>query len=253
MFSSLDDLRLVETARLILHESHDGRRLDRLRERIEEEGVQRNPVIVAAQGEGYLVLDGAHRVHALRGLGCALILAQIVELPPSVESWAHLLDAAALSRLRDMEEVEVSEEPGKGWLASIEPSGGRSLYVRAREEGVHGEVRALWRLQEAYAGRTVVHRVAPDVPVSLEDGQAIIRYRSFSPEELAGLVSRGEILPAGITRFRIPERVLGVRYPLDRMKGGDPKARNAELRAFVREHWEANRIRYYDEPVVLFE
>ena len=34
---------------------------------------------------------------------------------------------------------------------------------------------------------------------------------------------------------------------------GDPSARNAELKEFVEEHWEENRIRYYGEPVVLFE
>jgi hypothetical protein len=29
--------------------------------------------------------------------------------------------------------------------------------------------------------------------------------------------------------------------------------RNAELRSFVEEHWKQNRVRYYGEPVVLFE
>jgi hypothetical protein len=39
-------------------------------------------------------------------------------------------------------------------------------------------------------------------------------------------------LPAGITRFRVRERILGVRYPMERMKAGDA-ARNAELGKFV--------------------
>jgi hypothetical protein len=37
------------------------------------------------------------------------------------------------------------------------------------------------------------------------------------------------------------------------MKEGDPSARNAELREFVERRWEENRVRYYGEPVVLFE
>ncbi len=60
-------------------------------------------------------------------------------------------------------------------------------------------------------------------------------------------------MPAGITRFRVRERVLGVRYPLEKMKDGDVSARNAELREFIRSRWEENRVRYYGEPVVLFE
>ncbi len=39
-------------------------------------------------------------------------------------------------------------------------------------------------------------------------------------------------MPAGITRFRVRERILGVRYPMERMKAGDA-ARNAELGKFV--------------------
>jgi hypothetical protein len=37
------------------------------------------------------------------------------------------------------------------------------------------------------------------------------------------------------------------------MMEGDPRARNAELREFVEGRWKENRIRYYGEPVVLFE
>jgi hypothetical protein len=47
--------------------------------------------------------------------------------------------------------------------------------------------------------------------------------------------------------------VLNVRYPVDLLADGDPEQRNAELREFVKRSWEGNRVRYYAEPVVLFE
>jgi hypothetical protein len=37
------------------------------------------------------------------------------------------------------------------------------------------------------------------------------------------------------------------------MQDDDAPARNAELKAFVERLWRENRIRYYEEPVVLFE
>jgi L-serine kinase (ATP) / ParB family transcriptional regulator, heme-responsive regulator len=98
-----------------------------------------------------------------------------------------------------------------------------------------------------------VRRVEPDGAARLSDGEALIRYQHFTPGELAEIVDSGTVLPAGITRFRVRERVLGVRYPLDRMMKGDPRARNAELREFVDARWKENRVRYYGEPVVLFE
>jgi L-serine kinase (ATP) / ParB family transcriptional regulator, heme-responsive regulator len=213
---SLNDLRLVGLEDLILHEAHDEDRLLRLRERIEDEGEQRNPVIVSSQGGCCLVLDGAHRV---RGIG----------------------------------EIALSERPRNRPLAELETAGGEKVFLHSRKEGLLAEVQALWALQALYPEGVVVRRLEPDAPVKLAEGETIIRYRSFTPGELIEIVRSGAVLPAGITRFRLRERVLGVRYPLTKMKNGNAPTRNAELKAFVERLWRENRIRYYKEPVVLFE
>jgi hypothetical protein len=147
----------------------------------------------------------------------------------------------------------VSDRPGDAPLAEVETAGGGIIFLSATEASLQGRVRSLWDLQSFYPRGVVVRRVEPDGTARLSDGEALIRYRSFTPGELAKIVDSGTVLPAGITRFRIQERVLGVRYPLNRMMKGDPCARNAELREFVERRWEENRVRYYGEPVVLFE
>lgn len=253
MIPSLNDLRLVRLEDLILHEAHDEDRLIRLRVRMEAEGEQRNPIIVSSQGDCCLVLDGAHRVRALKELGCRLALVQLVDPPERAESWAHLLDGVGLEELRGVEEVEIFEGPKDASLAEVQSAEGRRVSLRSRQESLTSEVRALWALQALYPEGVVVRRVDPDAPVELGEGQVMIRYRPFSANELVEIVRSGAVLPAGITRFRVRERVLGVRYPLEKMKDGDVPARNAELRAFVERLWGENRIRYYGEPVVLFE
>jgi hypothetical protein len=253
LIPSLNDLRLVELGRLILHEAHDEDRLANLRARVESEGEQRNPVIISSQGDCCLVLDGAHRVRALEELGCRLVLAQFVEPPERAESWAHHLDGVGLDKLRGLEEVEVSEQQQRGVrLAEVEVAGGKRISLLSREKGLLAEVRALWALQSLYP-EGVVRRVGPNGPLGLADGEAVIRYRAFAPEELVEIVRSGAVLPAGITRFRVRERVLGVRYPLEKLHAGDAPTRNAELRSLVERLWRENRIRYYEEPVVLFE
>lgn len=253
MISSLNDLQLVPLERLILHEAHDPDRLRSLRDRIEQEGAQRNPVMVAPYEKDYLVLDGAHRVQALKELGLRLVLVQLVEPAEKAESWGHVLDGSEVDSLREIEGVEATGEDAEGWLAGIENASGERVFVRAREKSLEGEARALWEIQALYPAGVVVHRVDPDAPIELEKGEAIIRYRPFMPPELVELVRRGLVLPAGITRFRVRERVLGVRYPLEKMRNGDAEKRNAELRNFVRGRWNENRVRYYGEPVVVFE
>jgi hypothetical protein len=254
LIPSLNDLRVVPLDRLILHEAHDPGRLVRLRRRIREDGVQRHPVIIAPYERSYLVLDGAHRVQVLKDLGCRFVLTQNVEPPARAESWGHMLRNAGLeSAFREIEGIEVSGEPEDYWLAAVKPAGRECAFVRARERSLPAEVRALWSLQTLYPAAGAVHRVDPEADVELESGEALIRYRNFTPTELVEIVRSGAVLPAGITRFRVRERILGVRFPLEKIAGGDLEARNAELQAFVREHWDLNRIRYYGEPVVLFE
>jgi L-serine kinase (ATP) / ParB family transcriptional regulator, heme-responsive regulator len=253
LIPSLNDLRLVRLEHLILHEAHDKDRLACLRGRIEAEGEQRNPVIVSSHGDCCLVLDGAHRVRALEELGCRLVLVQFVEPPQRAESWAHLLDGVSLPELHSIRELQVSERPEKTGLAEVEMADGRKVFLLAREEGLLAEVRALWALQSLYPEGVVVRRVEPNGLIGPAGGEVMIRYRPFAPGELVEIVRSGAVLPAGITRFRVRERVLGVRYPLERMRDDDAPARNAELKVFVERLWRENRIRYYEEPVVLFE
>lgn len=252
MISSLEDLLLVDLECLILHEAHDNDRLDRLRRRIETEGEQRNPVIVSPHEDRYLVLDGAHRVRALEELGSRFVLVQTVEPPEKAEGWGHLLNGVGQDDLDDVEGVEVSASLGLTPLAEVETAG-ETIFLSTTEEGLQGRVRGLWGLQSLYPKDVLVRRLDPDGAVSLSGREVLIRYRDFTPGELAKIVDSGTILPAGITRFRVRERVLGVRYPLGRMREGDPRARNAELREFVERSWGEDRVRYYGEPVVLFE
>ncbi len=255
MIPALNDLRIVELSCLILHEAHDPTRLARVREDIADEGVQRNPVIVAPYADRYLLLDGAHRARALGELGCRFALVQLVELPERAGSWGHLIDDAGLEEaLRSVEEVEVSEaEPARGCLVEARFSGGEKLFARAREEGSVPAVRALWALRKTYPESGVVRRVDPGRRAGPAAGEAVLFYRRFTPEELAKVVSAGEVLPAGVTRFIVEERVLNVRYPLGLLEKGEPAARDAELREFVRRSWQGGRVRYYAEPVILFE
>ena len=219
---------------------------------MQAEGEQRNPVIVSPYEDRYLVLDGAHRVRALGELGSRFALVQTVDPPEKAEGWGHLLDGLEIAELGNIGGIEVSETPGPAPLAEVETAG-TILSISAHEEGLEGWVRALWDLQSFYPKAGLVRRVEPDGAFHLSRNEVLIRYRAFTPGDLAAIVDSGAVLPAGITRFRVQERVLGVRYPLHRMQNGDAGTRNAELREFVQRRWNENRVRRYGEPVVLFE
>lgn len=265
MRDSIRSLRLVETDRLLLHEAREPARLAALQKSIAAEGVQSHPVIAAPHGEDHLVLDGAHRVGALAALGCRLVLVQAVEPPASAESWTHVLEAPGIperltDRLRslepEMEGVELARgarcggELPLGVLAAVETEEG--CLALGGVGPVAEQARALWTLQEAYPEDVAVRRVVPGEPVEPSESRVAVYYRRFSLVELAEVVREGGTLPAGITRFRVPERVLGVRFPLEYMRGGAAEG-NAELARFIEGLLERGRVRRYEEPVVMFE
>lgn len=250
MIRSLKDLRLVETGCLILHEAHDEARLARLKERVEAEGEQRNPVIASPYEDRFLVLDGAHRVRAMTELGARFVLVQLVEPPERAEGWGHVVPGFEHN---GTDGLLFAENPEGQVVAEVQTSGGGTAFVISRESGPLARSRVMWGLQDLYPEGASVRRIEPDGAVRLTNGEALIRYGAFAPEELVEIVASGAVLPAGVTRFRVEERVLGVRYPLERMMSGEPRLRNVELRRFVTERWAENRVRYYREPVVLFE
>ena len=253
MIRSLKDLRLVETGCLILHEAHDEARLGRLKGRIESEGEQRNPVMAAPYEDRFLVLDGAHRVRAMNELGARFVLAQVVEPPERAEGWGHVVQDFESLGPGGQNGLIVSEEPNGEVVAEVETSAGETAFVLSRDAGPLARSRVMWDLRALYPEGAAVRRIEPDGSVRLTGGEALIRYGPFAPHELVEIVAAGGVLPAGVTRFRVRERVLGVRYPLDRMMSGEPRNRNVELRRFVAERWAENRVRHYREPVVLFE
>ena len=243
----------MELGCLLLHEAHDEDRLARLRKRMEAEGEQQNPVIVSPHEDRYLVLDGAHRVRALQEVGSSLALAQTVEPPEKAEGWGHLIGGIETAELGDLQGIEASEKTVHKPLAEVETAGDGTIFLSAAEEGLQGRVRALWSLQSLYPKGVVVHRVESDGAVRLSEGEVMIRYRGFTPGELAAIVDSGTVLPAGVTRFRVQERVLGVRYPLEHMAGKNVDAQNDRLEQYIRRRWDEGRVRLYAEPVVLFE
>lgn len=253
MIPSLKDLRLVEPGCLLLHEAHDEARLARLKRRVQAEGEQRNPVVASPYGDRFLVLDGAHRVRAMDEIGASFVLVQVVEPPERAEGWAHVVHDFGPLEPGNADGLVIGAEADGEMVAEIETPGGGSVTVRSRERGPLARSRAMWHLRSLYGEESAVRRVEPDGAVRLARGEALIRYGSFAPEELVEVVGTGAVLPAGVTRFRVRERVLGVRYPLERMMDGEPRRRNVELRRFVAERWAENRVRYYREPVVLFE
>ncbi|MCL4389290.1 MAG: ParB N-terminal domain-containing protein [Candidatus Marsarchaeota archaeon] len=77
---------------LLPHEELSQQRLVDLMRRVENDKVQRRPIVVSRIGEKFLIVDGHHRVGALKQLGYPNVLAMVIDFyltdRVSVRGWS---------------------------------------------------------------------------------------------------------------------------------------------------------------------
>jgi hypothetical protein len=276
----LPDLRFVPVDAIFAHEWHDEQRSRPLVASLRESGVLSNPPIVTQVGDGhrveprYVVLDGANRSTAARAAGWPHIVVQVVRYEtPSVHlhTWYHALTAdardvleRALPAIPGLAAGRESRLPARAMLARREAlaavmldddlalvlAGGRTL----RERNA-----LLNRVVHVYQDRVPYVRVATDSLAQARkehpEISALVVFPRYDPSEVIELAGSGEHLPAGITRHLIQWRALRINIPIelceDATRTLDQK--NAWLREWMDQRLLHRRVRFYEEPTVLFD
>lgn len=273
----MPDLRFVAVETLIPHEQHDEQRSGPLVQRLREQGVLRNPPIVAALSPDdprFVVLDGANRATAARAAGLPHLVVQVVRYEdPGIRltTWYHaLIDIP----VRDLEGTLAA-------VAGLECAATDLCHahaVLARREAIafiaHGTDRAITlhggadlhrrnavlnAVVDAYRRRVRFHRLASDSLVDAQAGHpevtALVVFPHFEPAEVLELATSGARLPAGITRHLVAWRALRVNVPLDRLADTERTLaeKNRWLDEWLREKVHQRQVRFYQEPTVLFD
>jgi hypothetical protein len=275
-------LRIVATENLVLHEDVDPRRVERLVERIQHDGHLKNPPVVASiEGtERYVVLDGANRVSALQAMGVPHTLVQVVDYDsPEIElhAWYHLIaemsEEEFLKAVEEvthlclepstLEEARAALEEGRA-AAYIICAGNRVFQVHNTHEPAE-EHDPVWRdptflnrLVAAYKGRARIYRASNDIfdiqSPYYKDMIALVAFPRYRPEQIVELARRGGKVPSGITRHIIPHRALRVNIPLEVLcSPQSEEEKNRWLDEWLRQKMARDAIRFYSEPLFLFD
>ncbi len=269
---SILPVRFVPLERVVPHEATDPGRADKLARRLSEEGVMRNPTIVATIGDRYVVLDGATRTEALRLLDSPHAVVQDVGVEDglSLETWHHVVRRLPIGRLTDLlsgldgiwlEKVE-DESPHQrmieyGGLCSVVSADGEQAFVLHAAEGKN-RFQAVAAVAEAYTSEAVVSRTLERDVRRLHgwhpDMTALVEYPEFTVEQVLLAARSGTLLPAGVTRFIVPGRVLHLDVPLEMVTGEQSlEEKNRWLHDHLAEKERAGEIRYYREPVYILD
>jgi phosphoglycerate dehydrogenase-like enzyme len=277
-------LRLVPVSAIRPHEGFHPRRVDRLARRLREDGLLGNPPVVAAVDGGdhadpaahYVVLDGATRTQSFQQMGIPHIVVQVVDLERDnvqLHTWFHAVHGCSVKELLDVvrnlgglrtAEMSMAELPHAlwersaiGYLITAEQQG--FLLELAGDDGPERDwVNVLDRLVDGYGAVADVDRTLntdiDDLRIQFPGLAGLFVYPQFSPDVVLQTATKGRLLPAGLTRFVVPGRILRVNVPLALLAGEQSLEEKRDwLDGKVETLLAQRRMRYYEEPVILLD
>lgn len=256
--SLVPPLHVVPLERILPHEEYDPLSVERLADRIEAEGTQRNPVIcVETEDDALVVLDGATRTEALRRLGVRHAVVQVVDgAAVTLETWHHVVRGGRPTTVMD----RIATRPGLilthgDDTPRVNPAAGTPVTVLG--EGLSPNT-VLSTLVDGYIGRWRVSRIIdpdPDVVTTrFPDWSAIVEFPRLQVEQVMKAALSRDLLPAGITRFLVPERVLRLDADLTMLRSRSSlETKQQALDALILARSRAGRVRRYEETVVILD
>jgi hypothetical protein len=248
----LDSLELLDINQLCLHEEHEPLRLRRTSQAIKDNGFLLHPILATHMNDGrYLVLDGVHRTGALGLLGARKVPVQVVkEIDLSMEVWSHLVtEGDWINRLLNDGTLKWSDkETGYQGFAQIIDATGRRLILNVNR--IQDDFLLVWhKIVSSYTKNNEVSRIPQGSCIVPDKGKVLITFSAFALEELKRIVQKGQVLPAGVTRFQVNGRLLNLKIPLRFLTCQE--SRDQEwIRQF--EEWRQS-LRLYTEQVYLCE
>ena len=268
---------LLDIGRVRHHEEVVPELLEALREEIARDGFLKHPILV--DKATLVVLDGTHRVEALRALGCRRVVACLVDYrDPRITlgcwyrtlRWPGGLDEV-VRRLRETGlRVEPSrdlepEEVGKPPTALALTDGQRYARVLADFRDKWEAWSLVKRVERTLArlGLRVGFEVERDALVALARGRAdvVLMTPKLTKEDVVRTALSGRVFPHKATRHVIPGRPLFLNVPLEALRANRPlEELERELREAIscrsRRRCPPGTViegRRYEEEVVVLE
>jgi hypothetical protein len=274
------DLAFVGIDRLLLHEETIPQMLDVLTKQIEEEGILEDPVIV--DRETFVVLDGMHRVKALRRLGCKLTPVCLVDYNSpeiKVERWCRTAKnekkAEKLIKYIEAKGFKVKATPineaerllkAKKSIGLLEVKAGGYAILSGGDVDILSSFRAIGEVEGDLRskGFKVEYETKEDAEKKLSGGavDALILPPKIEKREVIEAAMRGEVFIPKSTRHIIPARPLGIGIPLSLLRAEKLSPEEAEKACskLLKERtcrrvppgslWKGRR---YDEELYVFE
>jgi len=271
------NLEIVPIELVVPHEYIDNKRVTRLMERLEDDGRLVNPPVTTYWKNRYVILDGATRYSALQRLGYPYAIVQVVDEAQAgfqLHTWYHAISAegnapvafdALEAQLQTIDGLILRPLAADAARQALEQPAALCYFLArdgrltlAEVAGGAARLTVMNAIVDTYnAWGSIERTLLTDIDGLLAQFPhlvAVAVFPQFAPADVFDAAARGDLLPAGLTRFVIPGRILRLNADLERLKRDEPlAAKRAWFNEFLGGKLSRSRLRYYQEPVVLLD
>jgi len=231
-------IRLLKISSLLLHEETIPEFLEHLTWSIKKDGCLKHPIIVDA--ESLLVLDGVHRVAALKKLGCKRILVCLVDYKsPEIQvfNWYRTISkinslksllsevknvVGSVKKVDQIDKKTIGTSPDVAALKTVN----ESFLLNHTFESIKEAYDVIKCVEERLKilGLKVMYETESDAQQSLNkhEADAVLLTPKITKQAIIETARSGRIFAYKATRHVIPARPLGVCLPLSLLRGNRP-------------------------------
>jgi hypothetical protein len=268
------DLELIKLSDIRLHEATENNRLRNIYNRISKSKYLINPVIVGKHNDELILLDGANRFGSLKEIGCKLILAQVLDYKDKdlkLEKWNHLVYDFDINKLKvfcDRNSLAYSNtsyaeglkilENNFNYLLAADINSDENILIKLSSK-LDELLTQIDLITKLYFKQNPFDRSECDIKYSdlkkyTRRKGVLIVFPTFQKQHIIIIANNNHRLPAGISRHRIQNRVLHVKYEIKKlMSDKNIEGKQEELRKLLNDKIDKNKVRQYQESVIVFD
>lgn len=268
------NLRLLRLDEVHLHEATEDNRLRNIYSRISKAKHLLNPVIVGKFNKDFILIDGANRTSSLQEIGCKLILAQVIDYKdPEIKllTWDHLIYDFNIEKLKHFaDENHLKYEVVKNShalkmrsnnlsrISAADIQSGTTISIQL-PDNFFNMIDTLSKLTSVYFHKYTFDRSESEIKFSHLQKYSrrqgvLIKFPILEKKHIIKIARSKHRLPAGISRHILVNRVLHVKYDINKLKshsGIDKKQK--ELHEMLLNKIDNNKVRQYKESVIVFD
>ncbi len=273
------DLKLIPISKIKLHETTETKRLRNIFDRIAGSRFLNNPVIIGKVKDDFILIDGANRLSTLQDIGCKLTVAQVIEYYNNkikLRNWNHLIydfDIGLITKFCEENKLKSrnynyyyaerlrnkSKISQKHYIVASVINSDNSALLISLPKGFKKIINVLNKFTKLYFGKYRFDRTEEEIKYSemrkySRKKGILIEFPKFSKSDVVKAAQSKYKIPAGITRHILVNRVLHIKYEIEKLKDGNNiEKKSKDLHRYLINKIDTDKVRQYRESVIVFD